>query len=73
VHTGEIELRDGAIGGGSVDIAAAIARLARPGEILVSRTVTDLVIGSGISFADRGTHGLSGMPDGWALFAVTAV
>jgi class 3 adenylate cyclase len=73
VHTGEVELRRGAIGGLSVDVAAAIAALARPGEILVSRTVTDLVIGSGISFADRGTHALSGIPDRWPLFAVTAV
>jgi pimeloyl-ACP methyl ester carboxylesterase len=73
VHTGEVELRRGAIGGLSVDIAAAIARLARPGEILVSRTVTDLVIGSGISFADRGIHGLAGIPDHRPLFAVTAV
>jgi DNA-binding SARP family transcriptional activator/pimeloyl-ACP methyl ester carboxylesterase len=73
VHTGEVELRRGAIGGLSVDVAAAIAALARPGEILVSRTVTDLVIGSGISFAHRGTHALSGIPDRWPLFAVTAV
>jgi class 3 adenylate cyclase len=73
VHTGEVELRGGVIAGLSVDIAAAIAALARPGEILVSRTVTDLVIGSGISFADRGIHGLSGIPDRWPLFAVTAV
>ena len=73
VHTGEVELRSGAIGGLSVDIAAAIAALARPGEILVSRTVTDLVIGSGICFADRGTHVLSGVPEPWSLFAVTAV
>jgi DNA-binding SARP family transcriptional activator/pimeloyl-ACP methyl ester carboxylesterase len=73
VHTGEVELRGGAIGGLSVDIAAAIAAQARPGEILVSRTVTDLVIGSGISFADRGTHGLSGIPDHWPLFAVITV
>ena len=73
VHTGEVELSGGAIGGPSVDIAAAIAALARPGEILVSRTVTDLVIGSGISFANRGIHGLSGISDPWPLFAVTAV
>jgi hypothetical protein len=72
VHTGEVELRDDAIGGLSVDIAAAIATLARPGEILVSRTVTDLVIGSGIAFTDRGTHQLTGIPDRWPLFAVTS-
>ena len=72
VHTGEVELRGDAIGGLSVDIAAAIATLARPGEILVSRTVTDLVIGSGISFTGRGTHQLTGIPDRWPLFAVIA-
>ena len=70
VHTGEVELRGDAIGGLSVDIAAAIATLARPGEILVSRTVTDLVIGSAIAFTDRGTHQLTGIPDRWPLFAV---
>ena len=72
IHTGEVELRDGAIGGPSVEIAAAITALARPAEILVSRTVTDLVIGSGISFADRGSHTLDAAPDRWQLFAVTA-
>jgi len=73
VHTGEVELRGRAISGLSVDIAAAIAALARPGEILVSRTVTDLVVGSGISFSHRGTHALTGIPDHWPLFAVTDV
>jgi DNA-binding SARP family transcriptional activator/pimeloyl-ACP methyl ester carboxylesterase len=73
VHTGEVELAGGAVGGLSVDVTAAIAALAEPGEILVSRTVTDLVIGSGISFADRGVHVLSGIPEPWSLFAVTAV
>jgi len=57
----------------SVDIAAAIAALARPGEILASRTATDLVVGSGISFTHRGTHALTGIPDHWPLFAVTDV
>ena len=61
------------IAGLSVDIANAITALARPGEILVSRTVTDLVVGSGISFAGRGVHELEGVPDPWPLFAVTGV
>jgi pimeloyl-ACP methyl ester carboxylesterase len=73
VHTGEVEVRGDEIDGLSVDIAAAITALARPGEILVSRTVTGLVIGSGISFVDRGVHALEGVPDRWPLFAVTAV
>jgi DNA-binding SARP family transcriptional activator/pimeloyl-ACP methyl ester carboxylesterase len=72
VHTGEVELCGDRVDGVSLDIATAIAALAAPGEILVSRTVTDLVVGSGISFADRGLHALAGVPDGWPLFAVTA-
>jgi DNA-binding SARP family transcriptional activator/pimeloyl-ACP methyl ester carboxylesterase len=73
VHTGEVEMRGDEIAGLSVDIANAITALARPGEILVSRTVTDLVVGSGISFAGRGVHELEGVPDPWPLFAVTGV
>ena len=73
VHTGEVEVRGDEIDGLSVDLAVAISALARPREILVSRTVTDLVIGSGISFADRGVHALKGVSDRWPLFAVTAV
>ncbi len=72
VHTGEVELCGDSVDGVSLDIATAIAALAQPGEILVSRTVTDLVVGSGISFADRGMHALVGVPDRWPLFAVTA-
>ncbi len=47
--------------------------LAGPAEILVTRTVKDLVVGSGISFSDRGTHSLKGIPDEWPLFAATDV
>jgi pimeloyl-ACP methyl ester carboxylesterase len=73
VHTGEVEVAGNEVGGLSIDIALAITALARPGEILVSRTVTDLVIGSGIVFADRGVHVLAGISDRWPLFAVTAI
>jgi pimeloyl-ACP methyl ester carboxylesterase len=70
LHTGEIELRGRDIGGIAVHIGARIARLANAGEVLVSRTVTDLVTGSGIEFADRGEHELKGVPGAWRLFAV---
>ncbi len=69
-HTGEVELRGDDIGGVAVNSAARVQALARPGEVLVSRTVTDLVAGSGISFIDRGEHELRGIPGPWPLFAV---
>ena len=70
IHTGEIELRGDDIGGIAVHIAQRVQELAQTDEVLVSRTVTDLVGGSGIAFADRGTHTLKGVPDQWQLFAV---
>jgi class 3 adenylate cyclase len=70
LHTGEIELRGGDVGGIGVHIASRVESLAAPGEVLVSRTVTDLVAGSGIEFVDRGTHSLKGVPGRWQLFAV---
>ena len=70
VHTGEVELRDGDVGGIGVHIGARIAALAGPGEILVSRTVKDLVTGSGITLQDRGTHTLKGITDEWQVYAV---
>jgi len=70
VHTGEVELRGGDVGGIGVHIGARIAALAGPGEILVSRTVRDLVRGSGITLQDRGTHRLKGVPDAWQVYAV---
>lgn len=70
VHTGECELIDGDVGGMAVSIGARICALAGPGEVLVSRTVKDLVVGSGIDFEDRGTHQLKGVPGVWQLFAV---
>ena len=51
-------------------VAARVGDLARPGEVLVSGTVKDLVLGSGIDLADRGTHALKGVPGEWHLFAV---
>jgi class 3 adenylate cyclase len=70
VHTGEVELRGGDVGGIGVHIGARIAALAGPGQILVSRTVKDLVTGSGITLQDRGTHTLKGVPDEWHIYAV---
>jgi class 3 adenylate cyclase len=70
LHTGEIELLGDDIGGTTVNIGARVAALARPAEVLVSRTVTDLVAGSGIRFEDRGEHELKGVPGLWRLFAV---
>src|SRR5262245_43321581 len=70
LHTGEIELHGDDIGGIAVHIAQRVQALARPDEVLVSRTVADLVSGSGIAFADCGTHALKGVPDPWQLFAV---
>jgi pimeloyl-ACP methyl ester carboxylesterase len=70
LHVGECELRNGDVGGLAVHIGARVAGLADPGEILVSRTVRDLVAGSGLSFAERGEHQLRGVPDRWPLYAV---
>jgi len=71
VHTGEVDLVGEDIAGLSVQITDRVAALARPAEILVSRTVKDLVTGSGITFAERGSHPLNGPSDQWPLFAVT--
>ncbi|HEY7261533.1 MAG TPA: hypothetical protein VH589_08635 [Trebonia sp.] len=71
IHTGEVDLAGEDIAGPSVQITARVATLARPAEILVSRTVKDLVTGSGIIFAERGSYALDEPPDQWPLFAVT--
>ena len=71
VHTGEIELRGDDVGGIGVHIASRVASLATAGEILVSRTVKDLSVGSGVRFADRGQHELKGVPETWQLYAAT--
>ena len=72
LHTGEIELRGDDIGGLAVHVAARVAGLAGAGEVLVSRTVKDLTVGSGLEWEDRGEHELKGVPDHWALFAAVA-
>jgi class 3 adenylate cyclase len=70
LHTGEIERRGDDIGGMGVHIASRISSLAQPGEILVSRTARDLAVGSSLTFEDRGTHELKGVPESWQVYAV---
>ncbi|HEY1358940.1 MAG TPA: adenylate/guanylate cyclase domain-containing protein [Thermoleophilaceae bacterium] len=69
LHTGECEVMGDDIGGIAVHIAARVSALAGPSELLVSRTVKDLVVGSGLEFAERGSHELKGVPDRWELYA----
>jgi pimeloyl-ACP methyl ester carboxylesterase len=71
VHTGEVDIRADDIAGVSSQVTAGLAALAQPGEILTSRIVKDLVLGSDIAFADRGEHTLTGSDDDWPVFAVT--
>jgi class 3 adenylate cyclase len=71
LHTGELEVMNGDVGGIAVHTGARVSGRAGPDEVLVSQTVKDLVAGSGIEFDDRGTHQLKGVPGEWRLFAVT--
>jgi class 3 adenylate cyclase len=70
LHTGELDARGNELSGIAVHIAQRVEASAAPGEVLVSRTVVDLVAGSGIEFEDRGEHELKGVPGNWRLFAV---
>ena len=70
LHTGEVELRGDDVGGIAVHIAARVMDSAAPGEIVVSRTVADLVVGSDRTLEDRGPHTLKGVQGHWRLFAV---
>ena len=72
LHTGEVEVLGEDVGGLAVHIGARVMSKARAGEVLVSSTVKDLVVGSGISFEERGEHELKGVPGEWRLFAVGA-
>ncbi len=72
LHTGECELRGDDIGGIAVHIGARVSALAGPNDVLVSSTLRDLVIGSGLEFEDRGAHELKGVPGEWHLFAVAS-
>ena len=70
LHTGELEVMDGDLGGLAVHIASRVMGAAGPNEVLVSGTVKDLVVGSGIEFEERGEHELRGVPGQWRLYAV---
>ena len=72
LHVGEIEILANDIAGLAVHIAARVSAIAGNSEVLVSSTVTDLVVGSGLAFEDRGSHDLKGVPGSWHLFAVRA-
>jgi class 3 adenylate cyclase len=72
LHTGECEVRGDDIGGIGVHIGARVSALAKPNEVLVSSTLRDLVIGSGLEFEERGAHELKGVPGEWHLFAVAS-
>ena len=71
LHTGECELlADDDVGGIAVHIGARVSAVAEPGEVLVSSTVRDLIVGSGLALTDRGEHDLKGVPGPWRIFAV---
>ncbi|MFZ0041522.1 MAG: hypothetical protein WAK93_09460, partial [Solirubrobacteraceae bacterium] len=70
LHTGECELREDDVAGIAVHIAARVMAAAGPGEVLASSTVKDLIVGSGLGFADRGPHKLKGVADEWRLYAL---
>ena len=72
LHTGECAVLGNHLSGLALELAAGVCRLANPGEVMVSSTVTDLVAGSGLAFASRGTHALKGIPGEWRLYAVEA-
>jgi class 3 adenylate cyclase len=72
VHTGECEVLDGKVAGVAVAIGARVSAQAKPGEVLVSQTVRDLVAGSGIELADRGATELKGVPGEWQLYEVVS-
>ena len=68
-----MEIADGNVRGIAVHIGSRVSGLAGPGEVLVSRTVADLVAGSGIVLAERGEHDLKGVPGRWLVYAVESV
>ncbi len=71
LHAGEVMRREGGVSGIAVHVSARVSALAAPGEVLVTRTIRDLVAGSGLVFEDRGEHQLKGVPETWTLYAAT--
>ena len=69
LHAGECEIQGGRPRGVALQVASAVMAAAQPGEVLVSGTVKDLVVGSGLEFADRGSRGFAGVPGSWSLYA----
>ena len=69
IHAGEVEHDDGTISGITVNTGSCVMRAAQPSEVLVSGTAKDLVAGSGMTFTDRGTYILKGLPGEWRLFS----
>ena len=69
VHAGECEMKDGRPRGVALHVASSVMEFAQPGEVLVSGTVKDLVVGSGLEFADRGVRVFSGIPGSWSLYS----
>jgi DNA-binding CsgD family transcriptional regulator len=72
LHAGECEIGDGRPRGAALHVASSVMGSAQPGEVLVSGTVKDLVVGSGLEFADRGSREFAGLPGSWSLFAAGA-
>ena len=70
IHAGEVELRGNDINGVALAIGARVCALARPGNVLATRTVRDLLLASGFEFVDQGAHTLKGVPDTWQLFSI---
>jgi pimeloyl-ACP methyl ester carboxylesterase len=73
LHTGELDITESGIAGIAVHIGARVMSLAGPDEVLVSSTVKDLVAGSGLSFSEKGTHELKGVPGSWRIFRVEPI
>jgi pimeloyl-ACP methyl ester carboxylesterase len=71
MHMGQVELRGDDVSGLAVHVTARVLAHAQPSEVLVTRTIKDLLAGSGATFGDRGTHQLKGVPDSWELYAAT--